>query len=43
MLRELAREILKDCSYRTLEATSGRQALEIWQQHGGEVDLLLSL
>ncbi len=42
MLRELAREILKDCGYRTLEATSGRQALELWQQQGHEIDLLLT-
>ncbi|HZI33627.1 MAG TPA: ATP-binding protein, partial [Candidatus Binatia bacterium] len=42
MLRDLAREILKDCGYRTLEAVSGRQALEIWRQHEGEIDLLLT-
>lgn len=42
MLRDLAREILKDCGYRTLEAVSGRQALDIWRQHEGEVDLLLT-
>lgn len=42
MLRELAREILTDCGYRTLEATSGRQALEIWKEHGEQIDLLLT-
>jgi CheY-like chemotaxis protein len=42
MLRELAREILKDYGYRTLEVASGRQALEIWQEHGAEIDLLLT-
>lgn len=42
MLRNLARDILKDCGYRTLEAASGRQALEIWQQHAGQIDLLLT-
>jgi|GEM_PF-506378 len=42
MLRNLARDILKDCGYRTLEAASGRQALEIWRQHEGQIDLLLT-
>ena len=42
MLRGLARDILRDCGYRTLEAVSGRQALEIWQKHDGHVDLLLT-
>jgi CheY-like chemotaxis protein len=42
MLRNLARDILKDCGYRTLETASGRQALEIWQQHAGQIDLLLT-
>jgi len=42
MLRELAREILKDAGYRILEATSGREALSVWQRHPGEIDLLLT-
>jgi signal transduction histidine kinase/CheY-like chemotaxis protein len=42
MLRQLAREILNDCGYRTLEAASGRQALDVWQQNGGRIDLLLT-
>jgi CheY-like chemotaxis protein len=42
MLRQLAREILTDCGYRTLEAASGRQAIEVWQRHGGQIDLLLT-
>ena len=42
MLRELAREILKDAGYQILEATSGREALEVWRQHGGKIDLLLT-
>ena len=42
MLRNLARDILKDCGYRTQEALSGRQAIEIWRQHAGQIDLLLT-
>jgi signal transduction histidine kinase len=42
MLRQLARDILQDCGYRTLEAATGKQALEIWQRHPGKVDLLLT-
>jgi len=42
MLRELAREILKDSGYRTVEAASGREALQVWQQHEGKFDLLLT-
>jgi len=42
MLRELAREILKDAGYRILEASSGREALLVWQQHPGEIDLVLT-
>jgi CheY-like chemotaxis protein len=42
MLRQLANDILHDCGYVTLSAASGRQALEIWQKHAGEIDLLLT-
>jgi signal transduction histidine kinase/ActR/RegA family two-component response regulator len=42
MLRELAREILKDAGYQILEAASGREALTVWQQHQGKIDLLLT-
>jgi CheY-like chemotaxis protein len=42
MLRDLACEILRDCGYRILEAISGRQALEVWRQHEGEINLLLT-
>ncbi len=42
MLRELAREILQDSGYQILEAASGREALTVWQQHHGKVDLLLT-
>jgi signal transduction histidine kinase/CheY-like chemotaxis protein len=42
MLRELAREILNDFGYRILEATSGREALEVWERHPGKINLLLT-
>jgi len=42
MLRELAREILNDSGYQILEAASGREALEVWQRHEGNIDLLLT-
>ena len=42
MLRELAREILQDAGYQTLEASSGREALAVWRQHDGKIDLLLT-
>jgi nitrogen-specific signal transduction histidine kinase/CheY-like chemotaxis protein len=41
-LREMARDILKDCGYRILEAATGRQALEVWNQSAKEIDLLLT-
>jgi signal transduction histidine kinase/ActR/RegA family two-component response regulator len=42
MLRQLARDILQDCGYHIIEAASGRQALDLWQRHGTEIDLLLT-
>jgi signal transduction histidine kinase/CheY-like chemotaxis protein/HAMP domain-containing protein len=42
MLRALARDILNDCGYRTLEAATGKQALEIWRRESGQIDLLLT-
>ncbi|HZL77560.1 MAG TPA: ATP-binding protein, partial [Candidatus Limnocylindrales bacterium] len=42
VLREMACEFLKDSGYRVLEAASGREAIRVWQQHRGEIDLLLT-
>jgi signal transduction histidine kinase/CheY-like chemotaxis protein/HAMP domain-containing protein len=42
MLRELAREILRDAGYQILEAASGRDALGVWERHEGKIDLLLT-
>ncbi len=41
-LRELVREILTGYSYRVISASNGVEALKIWDQHDGAVDLLLT-
>jgi CheY-like chemotaxis protein len=41
-LRQMARDFLNDCGYRILEACSGREALEVWEQHQPEIALLLT-
>ncbi len=38
----LLQRLLKTWGYRTLSAANGRQAIEVAQQHVGEIDLLLS-
>ena len=42
VLRDMARDILTDCGYRVLEAGSGREALQVWQSHRSEIQLLLT-
>jgi len=42
VLRELARVILKDYNYEVLEASSGIEALKVWEKHAGRIDLLLT-
>jgi two-component system cell cycle sensor histidine kinase/response regulator CckA len=42
MLRELARTILSDYQYEVLEAASGVEALQVYSQHAGRIDLLLT-
>jgi len=42
VLREMARDFLKDCGYRILEANSGREALQVWGKYRAEIDLLLT-
>jgi signal transduction histidine kinase/ActR/RegA family two-component response regulator len=42
ILREMARDILQDCGYRILEASTGREALEVWRRSAPEIDLLLT-
>ena len=42
VLRELARIILLDYDYRVLEASTGVEALKVWEDNGGNIDLLLT-
>lgn len=42
ILREMAREILEKFGYRIFEASSGKEALAVWERHAGKIDLLLT-
>jgi PAS domain S-box-containing protein len=42
VLRELARVILQDYDYHVFEAASGIDALKVWDEHKGQIDLLLT-
>ena len=42
ILRSMARDILEECGYRILEASSGRDALNLWTQRADEIDLVLT-
>jgi PAS domain S-box-containing protein len=42
VLREFVREYLESFSYRVLEAGCGAEALRVWDESNGEVDLLLT-
>jgi two-component system, cell cycle sensor histidine kinase and response regulator CckA len=41
-VRNSVQHILTECGYRVLEAASGSEALEIFERHGEEIDLLLA-
>lgn len=41
-IRILLQRLLKGWGYRTLVASNGKQALEMAEQHTGDIDLLLS-
>ncbi len=41
-LLEMSRDILQDCGYRLLEASSGKEALELWRVRANEIDLLFT-
>ena len=41
-VRSLVREVLDHNGYRVLEAEHGEAALEVWKEHEGEIDLLLT-
>jgi signal transduction histidine kinase/ActR/RegA family two-component response regulator len=42
VLRDMAHLILEDCGYKVLVAGTGVEALEVWNQHPGAIDLLLT-
>jgi PAS domain S-box-containing protein len=41
-VRELTRKYLERSGYRVLDAVSGPAALELWRQHGGTIDLMMT-
>jgi signal transduction histidine kinase len=41
-LRELVVNILELCGYRTFQAGTGKEALQVWEERKAEVDLLLT-
>jgi CheY-like chemotaxis protein len=41
-LLALMREVLQQYQYRILTASSGAEALRVWEEHNGQVDLLLT-
>jgi PAS domain S-box-containing protein len=42
MVRQIARTLLRRLGYRVFEAESGADALRVWEEAGGKVDLLLT-
>jgi CheY-like chemotaxis protein len=42
ILREMANEILQNYGYNILEASSGREAFDVWNRHTDEIHLLLT-
>jgi signal transduction histidine kinase/ActR/RegA family two-component response regulator/HAMP domain-containing protein len=42
ILREMARDILENYGYKIIEASSGREAFDVWSQRTGKIDLLLT-
>ncbi|MEO7932415.1 MAG: GAF domain-containing protein [Chthoniobacterales bacterium] len=41
-VRTLAKRVLEDLGYIVLEATTGAEALEVWEQHQSQIGLLLT-
>lgn len=42
VLRELVAKVLQDYDYRVIEAETGVEALKLWDEHQGRIDLLLT-
>ncbi|MFZ0825934.1 MAG: response regulator [Verrucomicrobiia bacterium] len=42
VLRSMARDILEECGYHILEASSGKDALDLWKRRADEIDLVLT-
>jgi CheY-like chemotaxis protein len=42
VVRELVSEVLRQYQYHVLEASSGVEAMRVWDQHEGQIDLLLT-
>ena len=42
IVREWVREILLNCDYQVLEAANGLEALKVWDDQNGRIDLLLT-
>jgi two-component system cell cycle sensor histidine kinase/response regulator CckA len=38
----MARDILKDCGYSLVEASTGKEALDVWRAKSRKIDLLLT-
>jgi len=42
VLRQMARDILADCGYKILEASSGKEAFDVWNLHMDKINLVLT-
>ena len=42
LLLNLAKVILEDCGYRVFQASSGIEALDLWIQHGDQIDMVVT-
>ena len=42
VLRDMAHVILQECGYQIFEASSGREALTVWDRHHAAIDLVLT-
>jgi CheY-like chemotaxis protein len=42
LIRDLARRVLVDAGYTVLDARDGGEALGVWEQHSGSIDLVLT-